>query len=60
MTYVPPSIAPTNELSPEEWEEAHSLLGAISQAPASVSPAKMERFSFLFAKSLRGKGDRQP
>jgi hypothetical protein len=44
-------------LSIEEWEELQALREAISNAPSSVVPWKMERFSFLFARSLQGKGD---
>jgi hypothetical protein len=51
------SIAPFPDLSTEEWAEAKALLAAISDNPATVVPSKMERFSFLFARSLQGKGD---
>lgn len=56
-----PSVSTTpssdSDLSPEEWEELISLKKAISQSISSVHPAKMERFTELFAKSLAGKGD---
>lgn len=56
-----PSVSTTpfsdNDLSPEEWDELISLKKAISQSISSVHPAKMERFSELFARSLAGKGD---
>lgn len=55
-----PSIDPSPELSPEEWEEAKALLQAISEAPSTVVPEQMERFSFLFTRSLMGKSDFLP
>ena len=46
------------DLTSGEWYEIQALRLAISDNPAAVHPAKMERFSELFAKSLAGKGDR--
>jgi hypothetical protein len=51
----PPHRSPS--LSIEEWEEAQALRKAISEAPSTVAPWKMERFSELFARSLQGKGN---
>lgn len=48
---------PDAELTPEEWDELISLKNAITYRPSSVHPAKMERFTELFARSLAGKGD---
>lgn len=45
-------------LSPSEWKELDALRKAISDNPAAVVPSLQERFTFLFAKSLAGKGDR--
>jgi hypothetical protein len=44
-------------LSIDEWEELQALREAITDAPSSVVPWKMERFSYLFARSLQGKAD---
>lgn len=55
-----PSIDSSPELSPEEWEEAKALLKAISEAPSAVVPEQMERFSYLFTRSLMGKSDSSP
>jgi len=44
-------------LSEEEWAELQALRKAISEAPFSIVPSKMERFSELFARTLQGKGD---
>lgn len=44
-------------LTQEEWDELVVLKNAISYLPSTVHPAKMQRFSQLFAKSLLGKGD---
>lgn len=46
-----------DNLSPGEWDELFALKDAISYAPASVHPDHMERFSALFARTLRGKGN---
>ena len=46
------------DLTAGEWQEVQALRRAISDNPAAVHPAEMERFSELFAKSLAGKGDR--
>lgn len=48
---------PTPLLSREEREELNALRLAISEAPFAVVPEKQERFTFLFAKSIAGKGD---
>jgi hypothetical protein len=47
-----------NYLTEEEWNELDALRKAINYSPASVHPEKQERFTELFVKSLRGKGDR--
>lgn len=46
-----------DDLTREEWAELQALRRAISDNPAAVHPAGMERFSELFARSLVGKGD---
>lgn len=46
-----------DDLTRDEWDELIVLKDAISYSPSSVHPAKMERFTQLFAKSLSGKGD---
>lgn len=46
-----------DNLSPCEWDELFALKDAISYAPASVHPDRMERFTALFARTLRGKGN---
>jgi len=52
------SIAP---MSPEDWEELQAIRRAINDNPASVHPAKMERFTELFVQTLVGKfSDRNP
>lgn len=43
-----------------DWNEMDRLRREIGTAgPAAVSPADLERFSTLFAESIRGKGDVQ-
>lgn len=44
-------------LTVEEWNELDALRKAINYSPASVHPEKQERFTELFVRSLRGKGD---
>jgi hypothetical protein len=44
-------------LTEEEWNELDALRKAINYNPASVHPEKQERFTELFVRSLRGKGD---
>jgi hypothetical protein len=44
-------------LTVEEWNELDALRKAINYNPASVHPEKQERFTELFVRSLRGKGD---
>ena len=51
------SLPHSPSLSPSEWQELQTLRQAISEAPSSVAPWKMEQFSALFARSLIGKGD---
>lgn len=56
-----PSISTTsyfgNDLTPEEWHELTILKNAITYQPSTVHPAKMERFTELFTKTLTGKAD---
>lgn len=48
-------------MTTEDWNEMDELRREISSAgPAAVSPADLERFSTLFAESIRGKGDVNP
>lgn len=46
----------TDILTDEEWNELQALREAISYNPATVHPLKMEKFTELFSRSLRGKG----
>jgi hypothetical protein len=41
----------------EEWDELNALRKAINYNPSQVSPQKMEKFTELFVRTLRGKGD---
>lgn len=45
------------DLTQDEWDELIVLKDAISYSPSTVHPAKMERFTQLFARTLSGKGD---
>lgn len=47
-------------LSKEEWKELDALRKAINYNPSQVCPEKMEKFTELFVRSLRGKGDTVP
>ena len=47
---------PIKTLTEEEWKELAALKNAISDSPASVHYAHMERFSELLVKSLQEKG----
>lgn len=50
-----------DQMSPEDWEELQAIRRAINDHPASVHPAKMERFTELFVQTLVGKfSDRNP
>jgi hypothetical protein len=44
-------------MTQDEWNELKALKDAITSAPASVHPEKMERFTELMVQSLYGKGD---
>ncbi|UYA57575.1 hypothetical protein SCREM1_118 [Synechococcus phage S-CREM1] len=44
-------------MTQDEWNELNTLKNAITYDPASVHPAKMERFTELMVQSLEGKGD---
>lgn len=44
-------------MTQDEWNELKMLKNAITYDPASVHPAKMERFTELMVQSLEGKGD---
>jgi hypothetical protein len=46
-----------DDLTQDEWDELIVLKNAITYSPSTVHPVKMERFTQLFAKSLKGKGD---
>jgi hypothetical protein len=46
------------ELTKDEWKELNALREAINYNPHTVSPEKMEKFTELFVRSLKGKGDR--
>lgn len=47
----------TDYLTKEEWDELNALRKAINYDPSQVCPQKMEKFTELFVRSLRGKGD---
>lgn len=47
-----------DKLTQEEWNELQALREAITLYPASVHPMKMEKFTELFSRSIRGKGDK--
>ena len=47
----------TSELTKEEWNELVALKEAINYSPHTVSASKMEKFTELMVRSLRGKGD---
>jgi hypothetical protein len=47
----------TDYLTQEEWNELNALRKAINYNPSQVCPQKMEEFTALFVRSLRGKGD---
>lgn len=51
------SKAGTGHLSKDEWHELLALKEAITYQPQQVSPEKMEKFTELMVRSLRGKGD---
>lgn len=44
-------------LTDQEWTEMLHLKEAISYYPFSISSQKMELFTELFVKSIKGKGD---
>jgi len=46
-------------LTHEEWNELNALRKAINYNPSQVCPQKMEEFTALFVRSLRGKGDKR-
>jgi hypothetical protein len=46
-------------LTQEEWRELNALREAINYNPSQVCPQKMEQFTELFVRSLRGKGDKR-
>jgi hypothetical protein len=45
------------KMEDKDWEELIALKSVISYNPASVHPDKMEKFTELLVKSLRGKGE---
>ena len=45
------------KMEDKDWEELVALKSVISYNPASVHPDKMEKFTELLVKSLRGKGE---
>ena len=45
------------DLTQQEWDELQRLRLAISSSVTSVAVEEMERFSYLFSKTLVGKGD---
>jgi hypothetical protein len=44
-------------MNTEDWNELIALKDVISYNPASVSPENMDKFTELFVKTLRGKGE---
>jgi hypothetical protein len=49
----------TDYLTQGEWKELDALRKAINYDPSQVCPQKMEKFTALFVRSLRGKGDKR-
>lgn len=47
----------TSNLTQEEWNELVALKNAINDAPNTVAPHKMEKFTELLVRSLEGKSD---
>jgi hypothetical protein len=50
----------TENLTAEEWDELVALKDAITYRPQSVSAKKMEKFTELMVRSLKGKCDPPP
>jgi hypothetical protein len=50
-------VSDRTDMTQDEWNELKMLKDAITYDPASVHPAKMERFTELMVQSLEGKGD---
>ena len=46
------------DLTEQEWDELQRLRVAISSNITSMAVDEMERFSYLFARTLVGKGNR--
>jgi hypothetical protein len=59
LTIMTLSRTGTEYLTTEEWNEMDILRKAMNYSLASVHPEKQERFTELFVKSLRGKGDQR-
>jgi hypothetical protein len=47
-------------MNQEEWDEMNALRRAISDNPAAVHPAKLERFTELLVQSWPATGDGFP
>lgn len=47
-------------MNQEEWDEMNALRAAITENPASVHPAKQERFTELLVRSWPATGDGFP
>jgi hypothetical protein len=50
----------SSALSQEEWSELLALKNAINDAPHTVAPHKMEKFTELLVRSLEGKESNTP
>lgn len=50
----------SSALSQEEWNELLALKNAINDAPHTVAPHKMEKFTELLVRSLEGKESNAP
>ena len=50
----------SSNLTKEEWNELLALKNAIHQAPHTVAPHKMEKFTELMVRSLEGKKSDTP
>jgi hypothetical protein len=50
----------SSALSQEEWSELLALKNAINDAPHTVAPHKMEKFTELLVRSLEGKETNTP
>lgn len=57
MQFTSTTLCCPGNLTKDEWDELIVLKAAITYSPSTVHPAKMMRFTQLYARSLSGKGD---